>query len=476
MRLKKMFSFFFAIISGFILCFAFPPFKYWFLAWFGFVPILFLMDEKSPGRNFLKGFLSGFVFYVFLLNWIYSVAGFFYLLIAVYLALFWGVFFSLVFTFPERTRILIGACLWYFFEIVVRHLISGFPWIFFSLSQWFFPKTGCISAIIGSNGLSGLIIAANFSLFWMIKYKKFYPVSVTAVIVIILYFAATFNISQEKRDTFIKIAAIQGNSGYFGQNPEESFENYKELTESLKSKYDLVVWPESSYPAILQDNAEAFNYLVNKSRSFPLLVGTMSEEKTNLYNSAYYFNDGKAVKYSKRHLVPFGEYVPGKSFQIIKKIYSQFSDIFPEVTPGDTSSIFHLSTCKFSVLICFENIFPEIALQDVKNHPDFTVVITNDSWYGNSFGPYQHFAHNIFRSYETGRSIVQVSTTGITGLVSPSGDVKIYQKNEKNLFVDGIMTILVPCTRKMKTFYSTVGDVGIFVVFLLITGVCLCRI
>ncbi len=459
-----------------VVCFAFPPFKYWFLAWFGFVPLLFLMEEKFPGRNFLKGFLAGFVFYAFLLHWIYSVAGFFYLLIALYLALFWGIFFSLVFTFPKKTQVLIGACLWYFLEIIVRHLITGFPWILFSLSQWSLPETGSISAIAGSNGLSALIIGANLSLYWMIRYKKFSPVFVTSIIILILYCVATININWNIRDRFVKLAAIQGNSGYFGQNPEESFENYKKLTESLESEYDLVVWPESSYPAILEDNTEVFHYLLNKSYFFPILMGTMSERNNNLYNSAYYFNNGKFTIYSKRHLVPFGEYVPGRKFQVIQRIYSRFSDFLPEVKPGDTTGVFQLQPCKFSVLICFENIFPEIALQDTKSQDDFTVVITNDSWYGNSFGPYQHFAHNIFRAYETGRNIVQVSTTGITGFASPSGDVKIFQKNGKKLFVEGIMTILVPYSEYSKTVYSIVGDTGIFMLSLLITGVCLCRI
>jgi len=471
---RKFFVIVLTIIFGFIPCFSFPSFKIWILGWIGFVPLLFLFDEKHTTKNFIIGIFAGFIFHIFLLNWLFSVAGFFYILIAIYLSLYWAVFFCLVFAFPEKTRIILGASLWYFLEILMQNLLTGFPWLPLSLSQWSCPATARIASVYGSAGLSGLIMGTNIAFYNGIKNRRVFQSFVIIAVVMFSYLISIYTGISDNSSTTIKIASIQGNSGYFGQSPEESFEIYRNMTNSIKEKCNLVIWPESSYPSILNKNPNVVDYLTQKSYIFPILVGSLSQDNDTVYNSAYLFTRGSVFRYDKKHLVPFGEYVPGKRFRTIENLYTRFAGFMPDISPGNKPGIFSIDSKKFLVLICFENIFPSITTASIDNDTGFIVVITNDSWYGNSFGPFQHFAHNVLRACETGRCVVQTAGTGITGIVSPYGDCKILEKNRKNLFIDGIMISDISLSN-VKTVYMFLQEIGIAIIFILLIGVVICK-
>ncbi|MCM8822112.1 MAG: apolipoprotein N-acyltransferase [Candidatus Omnitrophica bacterium] len=474
--MKSALPFILSIAFAAILCFAFPPFSCWFIAWIGLVPLFLILDnDKIHINKFIAGLVSGFVFHAITLYWISSVAGVFYLFLALYLGFFWGIFFSLIFSFRVELRAVIGTSLWYFLEIILQHLFTGFPWVFISLSQWNFPLAANMASIIGSAGLSTLIVSINISIYLMLKHRKFIQFLSFLLILVLLNIVSSMNAVRCQHNSSVKIFAIQGNAGYFGQDPWGTFEKYRDLTDSIKKECDLAVWPESSYPSIVENDSEVLKYLIEKSYDFPILIGSMSAENGSIHNSAFLFNRGILSRYDKSHLVPFGEYVPGKKFSFVKKAYIRIAGGIPDMKPGKNSGVFNLNSKKFAVLICFENIFPEIAQKNMQYNPNFFVTITNDSWYGHSFGPYQHFAHNIFRAIETGRYVIQVSTTGITGYATPNGKFDTLGKNGEKLFIRGIQEIDVPECKNKKTIYTLAGETTIAMIFLLLTGAYLCK-
>ncbi|MCM8789345.1 MAG: apolipoprotein N-acyltransferase, partial [Candidatus Omnitrophica bacterium] len=446
------------------------------IAWIGLTPLFLTLDSSKIRVNkFIAGLVAGSVFYAIMLNWLYSVAGVFYLFLALYLGFFWGVFFWLIFSFRVELRVVIGASLWYFLEIILQHLFTGFPWVFISLSQWNFPLTANMASIIGPAGLSALIISTNISFYSVLKHRKFIQFLSSLLILILLNIVSSMNAISCQYNSFIKIFAIQGNAGYFGQDPWGTSEKYRDLTDSIKKECDLAVWPESSYPSIVENDSEVLKYLIEKSYDFPILVGSMSTENGSVHNSAFLFNRGILSRYDKSHLVPFGEYVPGGKFGFVKKMYIRIAGGIPDMKPGKNLGVFDLNSKKLAVLICFENIFPHLAQSDMRYNPDFFVIITNDSWFGNSFGPYQHFAHNIFRAIETGRYVIQASTTGITGFASPDGKFQTLENNGEKLFIRGIQEIDVPECKNKKTIYTLAGETTIAMIFLLLTGTYLCK-
>jgi apolipoprotein N-acyltransferase len=128
--------------------------------------------------------------------------------------------------------------------------------------------------------------------------------------------------------------------------------------------------------------------------------------------------------YKKHHLVPFGEYIPFQRYIPLKPIaaFTGFEqgpgpDIqtIPDGTPGGL---------RYSPLVCYEVIFPAALIPRGQLPPDFIVNVTNDGWYGNSAGPYQHFTQAVFRAVEEGIPVLRSANTGISAVIDPLGAVR----------------------------------------------------
>jgi len=152
-------------------------------------------------------------------------------------------------------------------------------------------------------------------------------------------------------------------------------------------------------------------------------------------------------------LVPFGEYLPLES--LFSKIgLRSLTNNYQSYSSSKIRDLFNLdlhSTIKILPLICYEIIYSgQLSLDDDYN---FIVNLSEDGWFGDSIGPYQHFAHSIFRSIEYGRYTLRSANNGISAIVDPSGAV-IDKINIKN---DGVIS-LKKMTNVDKTLISTHGN------------------
>jgi len=465
--------------SGILLSFSFPPFNYWYLAWFGFIPLLFSLDKNSF-VNFLFGWFSGFVFFGFLLSWLIKVAGPIYILLPLYLSFYWAIFFGVLHILPERGKIFIGAGIWFFLEIIVSYLFTGFPWLLLGISQnknlFILP----LARIFGIYGISIVLILSNLFVFYGFRRKHIFSFVLSVLIFAsIFYYCKKFKL-EEKPDSYIKILIVQGNiSSSEKYPPEKVLKNYYETSVQIlnKEKVQLVIWPEGSFPDCLLENKKNLNTLIQFTKKYKcgLILGSFSKKNNNFYNSSYFINEEEIKTYNKIHLVPYGEFILGEKMPFIRKIFIKLAGYTPYLTPGKEFTIFNLQKEKVSTLICFENIFSEIPREFIKKGSNLFIVLTNDSWFGKSFGPYQHFSHNILRAVETGKYFIQVSSTGISGVVSPLGKVEdIIKDNNKEIFVKGYLIKNVPIFKK-ETFYSKYGDITLFILILIFIGVLICR-
>jgi apolipoprotein N-acyltransferase len=122
---------------------------------------------------------------------------------------------------------------------------------------------------------------------------------------------------------------------------------------------------------------------------------------------------------------------------------------------------------KFSVLICFEDIFPEIARQFVKNGASFLVNITNDAWFGNSCAPYQHVQSSVFRAVENRVNVVRAANTGLSCFIDQKGRIfAAVRSGGKSIFVDGFKADNIVLTRT-RTFYTRYGEVFAYLCILI---------
>src|ERR1043166_3947103 len=192
----------------------------------------------------------------------------------------------------------------------------------------------------------------------------------------------------------------------------------------------------------------------------PILFGSDQLERTPLphaYNAAFLVQpDGRtAAVYRKIHLVPFGEFVPMRSWLTF---ISPLVDGAGEFAAGTTMVMLPVDGHLTSTAICYEVVFPSLMREAVKAGSELLTTITNDGWYGFSSAPYQHFEMASMRAIEQGRYLARAANTGISGVVDPYGRVT----SRSAIFEQ---TGLVQDVRFLTghTVYSVIGDVIAYV-------------
>ena len=471
-------------ISVLLLVLSFPRFDFEFLAWVALIPWFLAIEEKSAKETARFSFILGFIFWLVVLIWLRLVTAVGLVLLAVYLALYfslWGLGIKFIQRKTNFSLVIISPVLWVSLEWLRGNLFTGFPWLPIGNSQYLNLPLIQIAEISGVYGVSFLIVAVNALLaeiLIQLKKKGFTALKskwISALIVTILLFVCfgygkrVLNVDKESESQRnIKIAVIQGNISqevkWVTEYEDYNREVYQRLTEEVVTNHpDLIIWPETAVTVSLPQDLEWHNtlsFLAEASASF-LLVGSpyYSKDKGNYFNSAFLISpQGEIIsRYDKLHLVPFGEYVPKKNY------FPRFFDkIFQEVgnyTPGNNKTIFRIPQGNFNVLICFEDIFPDLVRQFVKKGSELLINTTNDVWFGKSSAPFQHMAMGVFRAVENRRYLVCCANTGISTFISPQG--KILGRVEDNagnpLWVRGFLIQKVGLLRKF-TFYTRFGD------------------
>lgn len=468
---NKFLIFLFIAVSVILFSLSFPPFNHFYFGWFSLVPVIYF-SYKYKKFSFVIGFFSGVIFYIFLLNWLFTVSSFFYLLLCVYLAIYWGLFFYISGNFSFNP--FVAASIWFFMEILIENLLTGFPWLSFSLSQSTCPYIWKVSQIAGAKGISFLLVFSNFFLFTLIS-KKLKTISLSLFFFLIIFLGLIFYKPQLKKEGNLKVMLIQpGIITEEVKNVEMPVNILLKMTEKniKNSKVDIVIWPEGSYSSDIFSNKKILMKIKRMCRknNVSLIMGTFRKENGKFYNTALFLNKRKIEFYDKMHLVPYGEFIPGGRWGLIKKIFTSYAGYIPEIERGKGIKIFEIKGVKISPLICYENIFSEITNNMVKKGNNVFIVITNDSWFGNSFGPYQHFYQNALRASETGRFFIQCALSGVSGITSEKG--KIIKKI--NINKKGIVFFNIPVFSG-TTGYVKYGDIPLFILALIITGGYICR-
>ena len=183
------------------------------------------------------------------------------------------------------------------------------------------------------------------------------------------------------------------------------------------------------------------------------------------------------MNYSLALLVPFGEYVPFEKFLGFVQNFASYS--IAGFLPGTEYTVFRLpftvrdtnhepritnhESRTFSVLICFEDIFPSISRRFVKDGASFLVNITNDAWFMESAAPYQHAQASVFRAVENRVPVVRAANTGLSCFIDTKGRIRSRIKNKqgRDLFIAGYDTEVIRVEKKL-TKYTEYGDIFVY--------------
>ncbi|MFK7938724.1 MAG: apolipoprotein N-acyltransferase [Roseovarius sp.] len=230
---------------------------------------------------------------------------------------------------------------------------------------------------------------------------------------------------------------------------------------------DLIVWPETSIPSVLNYADDVLAAVAQAADGASVVLGAQRFGGVRLYNSLVVL-DGQGAQthlYDKHHLVPFGEYFPFGHLAKHVGLQGLAAEDGDGYSSGPGPQMLDLGPLgKALPLICYEGVFPR-HVAATSERADFILLITNDAWFGQVSGPYQHLAQARLRSAEQGLPMIRVANTGVSAMIDAHGQIVSLLPLGKSGYADKALPAALP-----PTLYSKTGDLPLLAFVALILG------
>jgi apolipoprotein N-acyltransferase len=285
-----------------------------------------------------------------------------------------------------------------------------------------------LGSFIGAYGLTFVLCSISGYLFVAIANPAVRRTSLAAFGIVVLCGVAAWwwwPARVLERPT-VPIAAIQGNIKqglkWTPASVRLAIDRYVASTSALVGTHvRLVAWPETVIAEYLSGDPVLRAKLSELARTVdaPILVGSIDAlDRTTYYNSLFIFNtDGTLRVYHKHQLVPFAEFLPAAS--IFGAIPG--ADYISRFSAGQAVATQTLGSLTIGPLICWESAFADLAYDEVRQGAQVFVIATDDGWFGQTSGPFQHAQIAQMRAVETGRWVIRAAATGISEIIAPNG-------------------------------------------------------
>lgn len=466
-----------SIVGGFALALSFPRHNLWPLAWIALAPLFVVYRTAPMKRSILATLVFGFTFFASLLYWV-AIFGYAPCVLLALCETVFILFFGLIAVVISRgtnywVRLITLPAVWVAVEWGRSYGAYGVAWGSVSQSQTAFLPLAQMASVTGPWGLSFLVVAFNVAVAELyFRHREKQPMRPALMqagcVLLVVGMISCWGVAQMRGsrtpERTVKVAIIQGNidqdfppTESWAAHTDKTMRAYSIATINvLGDKPDLVIWPETAAPGYITTDAgirgpvQALaagghtNMLVGSCQMAPLLQGKARE-----YNGAFLFDRAGTLKdqYYKVHLVPFGEFVPGRD---TLPFLNRYKVRAIDVAPGPGFRPVETDFGKVGVMICFESVFTEIARALTHRGADVLVVMTNDAWFGRTAAAEQHHAMSILRAIENRRYVARCAATGISAVIDPWGRVEesagIWQ--EKTIIRSiAPMSITTPYTR-----------------------------
>ncbi len=426
-----------AFFSGAVLVAAFAPFS---LGWLAPLPLVVLFClwqvAGNPRRALLLGWSFGFGCMSFGLFWLHHSIGQFgglstpvamliALLFAAGIALFPALAGYLSWRLPllGNYRLLAFAALWVITEWLRSWLLTGFTWLTLGYSQIDTPLAG-FGPLLGVYGIS--LLLGLSAVFICQRQKK-------SLLALTIMWLAGWGLQQVQwthtQHQAVPVAMVQGNipqeRKWLSSEFLPTLDVYQKLTaEHPEAK--LLIWPETAVPAFADQVERPFLAPLHEKFSAEkrdLLLGIpYRQDERHYFNAMIALGQSGRERYFKRHLVPFGEYMPFE--QLLKPLIEMLAIPMSAFTPGQAPRpLMHVAGHAVGISICYEDTFGDEVRQSLPEAA-FLVNASNDAWFGDSLAPHQHLQMARMRALENGRYLLRATNTGISAIIDEQGQLQ----------------------------------------------------
>jgi apolipoprotein N-acyltransferase len=435
------------------------------------VPLLWAWRDARPRHAALYGLAFGIACYGVVIPWIryFGYVALIPLVVAMAAAI--AVVGALVASFASRRLAspFLTAAAWVVLEALRgRWPLGGFPWADLGIALHDVPAARALAGVGGTLLVTFVIVAVNGLLLELglavAAHRPRASVLAAGGLAGLLLVTVVVDVTryQPRTTGHLKVAMLQGDDEQLPlaeQTNQPLTAKHLELAGQLRGHYDLIVFPESALdtdpeadPALREQLTQlaaehGANVLVN--------ARTLAPDGRYRNTNLMYTPDGRLEgRYSKQHLVPFGEYVPWRD-QL--SFLNELRQIPYDFEAGDSRTIFHVAGHPIGSVICFESAFGPLVRDYVRDGAQAIVVSTNNRSYQRSGNSEQHLASSQMRAAETGRPVLQASVSGISAVIDPDGSVHQTTK----LFEPAIVRATIPTTTG-ETLYVRFGDWLVF--------------
>jgi apolipoprotein N-acyltransferase len=366
----------------------------------------------------------------------------------------------------DTLRVLAIAGAWVVIEWLRSWIVTGFPWAPLALSQWDRPLVLQLAAYTGAWGVSFVLVAFNVALYCYLealpgwRSKRWWQRVSAPFYVGFALLALTVGIGLNELSR-IRPAVPLFRAGFVQPNlaapekwdaahSEAAFADLARVTQlAALLQPDLILWPEATTPYPVKGFAPVERWVnqLAAGLGMPLLIGNVaverpaasstsdpgqpgagnpapSDDAERWYNAVFWVSPTTGVHtaayYAKRHLVPFGEYVP-RWLPLIDKVIPLDGAFYAGTDPAVFIWPHNGRRIGIGALICFEDIFPRLARSSVLAGADVLYVATNNAWFGEGAGAWQHAAHSVLRAVENRRPVMRCGNAGWSGWIDPFG-------------------------------------------------------
>lgn len=462
-----------AALCGAIAALAQPPVSCPVVLFAALPVLLWLLDgARGPRAAFRLGWAAGAGHFAAALFWIVDpflvepevfgwMAPFALVGMAGGLALFWAVPFALARAWwPQGVaRVLLLAALWTLSDYARSQVLTGFPWGLVAYA-WVETPVAQASALFGPHLLGLLTLVAGL----LPAVATWRALAAAAALVAAGWSFGAWRLAQPVpvREAPLLVRLVQPNARQelkWRPGMEQAFyERHLALT-AAKPRPDVTIWSETAVPFVLGHAPELLAESAAAAAPGRLILGIRRVEQApegdRWFNSlAVLHGDGTAAAvYDKHHLVPFGEYIPQRD-----RLARLGLPLLTTLTRGGFTAGTgpHLLTVPgvppFLPLICYEAVFPG-GLRAPEGRPEWLVQVTNDAWFGEASGPWQHFAQARMRAIEQGLPLARAANTGVSAMIDPFGQVVASLGLGETGAVDALLPGPLPAT-----FYAHYGD------------------